>query len=40
LWVKAVAKAMPPVEAWEQERWDIEVAPCCLDSDDDEDDDW
>lgn len=29
-WAKAVAKAMPPVEAWEQERWDIEVAPCCL----------
>lgn len=32
LWAKTVAKAMPPVEAWKQERWDIEVAPCCLDS--------
>ncbi|KAI1755070.1 hypothetical protein F4782DRAFT_527799 [Xylaria castorea] len=27
LWAARVAKAMPPVEAWEQERWDIERAP-------------
>ncbi|KAK1762007.1 hypothetical protein QBC33DRAFT_614563 [Phialemonium atrogriseum] len=38
LWAKTVAKAMPPVEAWKQERWDIEEAPCCLDSETDEGD--
>lgn len=27
-WKDVVAKATPPVVAWEQERWDIEVAPC------------
>ncbi|KAI0456740.1 hypothetical protein F5B21DRAFT_502037 [Xylaria acuta] len=27
LWSETVAKAMPPVEAWDQERWDIERAP-------------
>lgn len=26
-WAQAVAKAMPPVTAWEQERWDIQLAP-------------
>ncbi|KAM7211121.1 hypothetical protein V8F06_013496 [Rhypophila decipiens] len=27
---EAVSKAMPPVKSWRIERWDIEVAPCCL----------
>lgn len=41
-WARAVAKAMPPVGSWDQERWDIEVAPCCIyldDTDEDGDDD-
>ncbi|KAI0443518.1 hypothetical protein F4803DRAFT_306163 [Xylaria telfairii] len=33
LWAATVAKATPPVESWEQERWDIEVAPCHLEPD-------
>lgn len=27
-WADAVAKVMPPVVAWEQERWHIKTAPC------------
>ncbi|KAK4150344.1 hypothetical protein C8A00DRAFT_18107 [Chaetomidium leptoderma] len=26
-WAQAVAKLMPPITAWEQERWDIQLAP-------------
>lgn len=33
-WANALTRAMPPFEAWEQERWDIQVAPCFLCSDD------
>ncbi|KAI1426994.1 hypothetical protein F5Y12DRAFT_739436 [Xylaria sp. FL1777] len=36
LWAETVAKAMPPVETWEQERWDIEIAPCYIRRVDDE----
>lgn len=35
-WAKAVTKAMPSVESWEQERWDIVVAPYSVDVDDDD----
>ncbi|KAI1125539.1 hypothetical protein F5Y10DRAFT_246763 [Nemania abortiva] len=41
-WAQTIAEAMPPIETWKQERWDIEVAPCCLESDikvEDEDED-
>ncbi|KAK3689189.1 hypothetical protein B0T22DRAFT_440681 [Podospora appendiculata] len=33
IWAGRVAMAMPPVETWEQERWDIEVAPPVVVSD-------
>lgn len=26
-WARKVAEAMPPVSAWEQERWDIQTIP-------------
>lgn len=38
-WAKTVAKAMPLIEAWQLERWDIQVAQCCISSDEDEDED-
>lgn len=38
-WVQAVAGAMPPVTAWEQERWDIRVVPCFEIPEEDEDED-
>jgi hypothetical protein len=28
-WDKTLAKTMPPVSFWMQERWDVELAPCC-----------
>lgn len=37
-WVDVVTATMPPVASWDQERWDIEIAPCCIDSSGDEDD--
>lgn len=36
-WVQAVAKVMPPVTAWEQERWDIRVVPSFESPEEDED---
>ncbi|TRX89682.1 hypothetical protein FHL15_009432 [Xylaria flabelliformis] len=41
LWAARVARVMPPVEAWEQERWDIKRAPLNTDpaSGDDGDED-
>ena len=27
-WDETLAKTMPPVSFWEQERWDVELAPC------------
>jgi hypothetical protein len=39
-WARAVRKATPPIETWKQERWHIEVAPCCIDpGSEDEDED-
>ncbi|KAK3689190.1 hypothetical protein B0T22DRAFT_513368 [Podospora appendiculata] len=32
MWAARIARSMPPIVAWEQERWDIEVAPGCIDS--------
>ncbi|KAI2627952.1 hypothetical protein GGS26DRAFT_126605 [Hypomontagnella submonticulosa] len=36
-WAQTVAKAMPPVAVWEQERWDIQVATCYIPVPEDED---
>ncbi|KAI0490349.1 hypothetical protein F4859DRAFT_6083 [Xylaria cf. heliscus] len=32
-WAETVAKVTPHIESWEQERWDIEAAPCHLEPD-------
>lgn len=37
-WADMVAKAIPLAESWEQERWDIELAPCYGKDDEEEDD--
>ncbi|KAI2471679.1 hypothetical protein F4781DRAFT_90218 [Annulohypoxylon bovei var. microspora] len=29
-WARTVGKVMPPVTAWEQERWDVQLAPCFI----------
>ncbi|KAK3317419.1 hypothetical protein B0T19DRAFT_291536 [Cercophora scortea] len=37
-WANQIAQAMPPIVAWEQERWDVEVAPPVIDFDTEEGD--
>ncbi|KAI0181023.1 hypothetical protein GGR52DRAFT_567271 [Hypoxylon sp. FL1284] len=37
-WARTVAKLMPPVTAWEQERWDTKLAPSFIYPDDDDED--
>ncbi|OTA62821.1 hypothetical protein K449DRAFT_433738 [Hypoxylon sp. EC38] len=35
-WARTVAKVMPPVTSWEQECWNIQLAPCFIAPEEDE----
>ena len=37
-WVQMAEKLMPSVSAWEQERWDIQLAPCFIVPEEEEED--
>ncbi|KAI1101160.1 hypothetical protein F4804DRAFT_316936 [Jackrogersella minutella] len=41
-WARTVANVMPPITAWEQERWNIRSAPCSVTPEEDEEggEDW